>query len=214
MMRQRQYDMRLVSIAVVLFLLLASLTWAVVTRQNLVVGTDTWFEYLLFDIRTPLLLRIFAGITFFGNVFVVGAIAGIVCASLLFSVHRKSYLLGFVSAMLGAGASLLVMKTIIGRPRPSGPIPSVIEHSFSFPSGHATATMALYGFIAFFLCRRYPRSTRVVIATAATIIIATGFSRLYLGVHFSSDIIAGYALGGLWLLTGIALVAWLQRLRA
>lgn len=181
------------------------------TMLGLILTADLWFENMLLGIRTLFFLHIFNGVTLFGNTVVVIGITGIVGMFLLFSKNYKSYAAGLFAAVIGAGATSYIMKTIIGRARPGGLIPSVVETSSSFPSGHATLAMALYGFIAFLLCKLYPKYTAAIVALATIIILAVGFSRLYLGVHFPSDVFAGYLLGGLCLLIGIKITALLKR---
>jgi membrane-associated phospholipid phosphatase len=109
-----------------------------------------------------------------------------------------------VSDFVAAGSNY-VMKALIARARPGGLLPSMLETSASFPSGHATLALALYGFLAYALCQLYPRHSWKIAVLAMLVILFVGASRLYLGVHFSSDVIAGYLLGGLWLLFGITL---------
>ena len=70
--------------------------------------------------------------------------------------------------------------------------------------------MTLYGLLAYWLIRRYARTrTRVAIGLIAIcLILAVGFSRIYLGVHFLSDVLGGYLLGICWLIVGIVLTEW------
>ena len=191
--------------SVALILLLAFFTREVLTAHSFVYSIDIWFENLLLSVRTPFLLIIFSWITFFGSTFVALILAGLVSVAILFFKINKSYLLGLAVMFIGAIASNYLIKIIIGRARPGGLIPSIAESSFSFPSGHSVMAMALYGFIALILCELYPKKTKMLVTIAIIVILVIGFSRLYLGVHFSSDVIAGYILGGLWLLTGIAI---------
>ena len=90
--------------------------------------------------------------------------------------------------------------------RPTG-IGVYDETFFSFPSGHATIAVACYGFIAYFLIRQTGtwRSRFNLSFAAIMLIAAIGFSRLYLGVHFLSDVLGGYLLGLLWLIIGICM---------
>lgn len=171
-----------------------------------VLATDLWFENLLLVIRTPFLLHLFGGITLLGEVTVVLGITTLVGIVLWTTLRYRAYATGLVVTIIGAAATNYVLKTLVGRARPSGLIPSLIETSSSFPSGHATAAMVLYGFLAYFLCALFP-TRKTAIVTAATVLIGgIGFSRLYLGVHFPSDVLAGYLLGALWILIGIAVV--------
>jgi undecaprenyl-diphosphatase len=170
--------------------------------MTFIFSIDTWFENLMLNIRTPFFLEVFKGITFFGSVTTILAIGGLVALYLAYKRYWP-YLVGLAVTVGGAGISAFILKDIIARARPGGLIQAVAETSYSFPSGHATSSMALYGFIAFVLCKLYPERKRCVITAATLIILAIGFSRLYLGVHFPSDVLAGFALGGFWLWVGI-----------
>ena len=95
----------------------------------------------------------------------------------------------------------VTMKLGFRRERPFFPDPLATESSFSFPSGHALISLAVYGSIALVLARRLPRRGDRMLLYAATglLVLAIGFSRLYLGVHFLSDVLAGFAAGAAWL---------------
>ena len=101
-------------------------------------------------------------------------------------------------------------KLAFHRPRPK--LPVFAEHSFSFPSGHATVAMAFYGFLAYILVHQAAKwQTKVNYFFAATVtVLLIGVSRLYLGVHYLSDVWSGYLVGALWLVIGIALSRYLE----
>jgi undecaprenyl-diphosphatase len=103
------------------------------------------------------------------------------------------------------GVSLLnwILKAVFQRPRPLPFFGLTVPASYSFPSGHSLAAFCFYGALAALVTARL-RSvfwSAVVWAGAVVIIVAVGFSRLYLGVHYPSDIIGGYATGFVWVLT-------------
>lgn len=179
---------------------------------DLIIAIDLWFENLMLAARTPALLQLFNAITPLGDAVFVVLVALIAGAYFAFSTKPlRPYLAGLTVSLAGAIASASALKLLVARARPSGLIPSIVESSYSFPSRHAVAAVALYGFIAFFLARQYPEHARKIAATATILILSIGFSRLYLGVHFPSDVIAGFALGGIWLCIGIWMVRKLQR---
>ncbi len=192
-----------IAIWIALFLLLVMLTIGVTTPDGRLLSLDLWFENLLLAHRTPLFLHIFNAITLLGNTAVVIGIMLVVGISLFFSRFHNAYVVGLAATLIGAGGTDFIMNTLIERARPSGLIPSTIETSSSFPSGHATFSLALYGFLVYFLCKQYPKYSALFIIAGFLLILAVGFSRLYLGVHFPSDVFAGFALGALWLLIGI-----------
>ena len=172
---------------------------------NYIFAFDLWFENLLVSIRNPFFVQLFRDITFFGNTTTIIGLALIVGVYLLLLKERRVYLAGLFASLAGAAGTTYVLKEVVGRLRPSGSIPTGIETDFSFPSGHATASMALYGFTAYVLCRLYPERTKTILSTATIIILLIGFSRLYLGLHFPTDVIAGYLVGGVWVWIGITL---------
>jgi len=124
---------------------------------------------------------------------------------------KRRYADGIRFTVVCAGGVLInqVMKLFFAKPRPElWPI-LITETSFSFPSGHAVGSMVVYGFIAYILAKEMQRHKKYVYAAANFLIIAilfqrgyaNGLSRLYLGVHYPTDIIAGYGIGFLWLIT-------------
>ncbi|WP_420992893.1 phosphatase PAP2 family protein [Cupriavidus sp. 30B13] len=104
----------------------------------------------------------------------------------------------WVGALLGARACVMVLKLALARSRPAS-IYGGLE-SFSFPSGHASSSMVTYGFLAFLLCLRQPWRVRMpVVALTAVAVALICLSRLYLGMHWLSDVLAGCALGFAWI---------------
>ena len=94
----------------------------------------------------------------------------------------------------------VVLKMIVQRPRPEG-IRLVVETGFSFPSGHSMVAMSFFGLIVWFIWR-YERDGRLrLLLTAAFgfIILMIGISRIYLGVHYASDVLGGFCASVVWL---------------
>jgi membrane-associated phospholipid phosphatase len=105
-------------------------------------------------------------------------------------------------ALAFAGAQLLSsgMKLAFERERPVFPDPLATESTYSFPSGHALVSLAVYGALALLVAPRLTMPRRVLLFGAAgLLVLAIGFSRLYLGVHYLTDVLAGYAIGSAWL---------------
>jgi len=119
------------------------------------------------------------------------------------SARREWILLvGWLAAFAGGGLLDVVLKLLIRRPRPPGAAAFLQHFSWSFPSGHAMASLIGYGMLAYVLTLLWihRRSAQIaVVLGAALLIVAIGFSRLYLGVHYFSDVVGGYAAGVLWL---------------
>lgn len=104
-----------------------------------------------------------------------------------------------VAATAGGGALNWLLKHAFQRARPE--FDHGIEVSgFSFPSGHASASLAVYGFACYLLLRLLPEQWRALcVALTAALVAAIGVSRVLLHVHFFSDVVAGFAISGLWL---------------
>jgi undecaprenyl-diphosphatase len=165
------------------------------TRFDLTVTT------LLRAHATPLGDRIFSVVSALGSP-VAMAIVG-ACGGLFLLVRRKWVVLAaWIAAFGGAGLLTIVLKNLIRRPRPAAASEFLYGTTFSFPSGHALGSLVGYGMLAYVIGAIWIDSTRarlrLIIATAV-LVIAIGLSRLYLGVHYFSDVVAGYAVGVLWL---------------
>jgi membrane-associated phospholipid phosphatase len=108
-----------------------------------------------------------------------------------------------------------MLKFAFHRLRPAWDDPILLIGSFGFPSGHAMAATLLYGFLAAFVARKV-RAWRwrvLTVLTAGMLIVLIGFSRLYLGVHYLSDVLAGMAAGAAWLALCLTVVETLRRHR-
>jgi undecaprenyl-diphosphatase len=119
------------------------------------------------------------------------------CVFFYFRLARMAALLAI--SMVGMAALDLALKLAFHRPRPVaffGPTPS----SYSFPSGHAMGSVCFYGVLAAILAARARRRVaKWSIWTGAVLLIGmVGYSRIYLGVHYPSDVIAGYCAGAVW----------------
>ncbi len=117
--------------------------------------------------------------------------------------HRQWTALWLVVVTACGGMTESVLKVVVGRSRPD--LDHVLLHPVtkSFPSGHATNTTIVFGAIALALVVAVPSRTawaaRFAAATAALVAVVVGLSRPVLGVHFVSDVVAGWTLGALWL---------------
>ncbi|MSU73785.1 phosphatase PAP2 family protein [Candidatus Kaiserbacteria bacterium] len=163
-------------------------------------------EYLFLhrDITTTLS---FIGLTELGSTVFVCGIALCVCLLLVYR-RASAPALGLAVSVLGGGATVLLIKEFVRRARPEVAFQAYRETGFSFPSGHATLAVALYGFLIYLAYRMMPAGNkRTALVTAFTVLIAVIiFSRLYLGVHYLSDVIGGLFLGGLFVWLGSAVV--------
>ncbi|MEK9129870.1 MAG: phosphatase PAP2 family protein [Patescibacteria group bacterium] len=177
--------------------------------MNIFINIDQSVANFFYISRNIELIKIFTIITFFGEWQIVAGMA-IIFSFILLLYKKKMYILSLWITLIGSGIFSSIGKLIFHRLRPDTAF--YIEDSFSFPSGHATIAIAFYGFVIFFLCQMIKkREYKICILFLGLILIfAIGFSRLYLGVHFLSDVCAGYFLGAFWLFVGIIILKWLQ----
>ncbi len=154
----------------------------------------------------------FIDVSELGSIVVIGALA--VCTGLLLALLRR--IPDIAGLTLSVGGSFLVMeimKLLIQRPRPSIHFAAFIENGYSFPSGHAMIGVAFYCFLAFLIAHILPRGVtrRVALYTLPALAFLISFGRVYLGVHYASDVVVGMILGGIIAGASIKLTLWLER---
>lgn len=126
-------------------------------------------------------------------------------------LHHRRELILLAITMIGSTLLNMLLKSIFQRARPE--INQIVfEEGFSFPSGHSMAAFSLYGVLTFLLWRHIKtRMGRGLVLTVNSLmILLIGLSRIYLGVHYPSDVIGAYAASGFWLFTVIWYFQWLQ----
>jgi undecaprenyl-diphosphatase len=141
------------------------------------------------------LTRAMRGITLLGDG-VVLAPAGIALVCVWLRRRRRTAAL-FAVTMTGAILLDLTLKQAFHRPRPEPFFDTAVPLSWSFPSGHALISFCFWFGLAALAGRRRPAAW----LAAAAIVLPIGFSRIYLGVHYPSDVIAGYSAAAVWVLT-------------
>jgi len=170
-----------------------------------IVALDARIENLLYAFRNPLLVKVFLWITLLGKAKIV--LCFLLLLMLVFLLwNMREFLFPLVVTVVGSSLFNLLGKFVFQRQRPPR-VGVYAETSFSFPSGHAAVAAAFYGFAVYFLWRRTATWGRRlnILCAGVFLIAAIGFSRLYLGVHFLSDVLGGYLLGSLWLIIGICM---------
>ena len=136
------------------------------------------------------------------------ALVSVAAAATLLVQRRWSALAVWLVAVIGGEALNLLLKDLFARPRPRFERPLVVETSYSFPSGQAMESLVVYGMLAYFAVLILSSSgKRVAVAVgAAVLVVLIGFGRAYLGAHYLSDVVGGFAAGGAWL--GAAIAGW------
>ena len=161
-------------------------------------GLDASVERFMVEHRVAWLTTAMRAVTHLGSAaWLVWLVAGVGLAYVM--VRRTVRPLLFLAITFGGAAALAhLLKLAIGRHRP--PPSGVVVHGASFPSGHATGAAAAFGAVALVVVAgRSPATRRAGWALAVTIALAVAFSRVYLGVHWLTDVIGGLALGWGWL---------------
>jgi undecaprenyl-diphosphatase len=117
-------------------------------------------------------------------------------------------------ALVGAEVINALLKNLFERPRPSISEPLATAAGFSFPSGHAMASMALVAMLALILTRGRSSQTRLAaFSVAAAVVGAIGLSRVYLGVHYPTDVAAGWSAGLAWAAVSVLLISLVRVVR-
>jgi undecaprenyl-diphosphatase len=150
--------------------------------------------------RSPALTSFMRFMTLFGKLWVLGLISVPVAAALVRArSHRRLY--AFAATMVGGALLNPALKEAFRRARPSGIDALASSHGYSFPSGHAMGAMMLFGSLAYVIYFSIDHSRRMRVLTVvlcALVILTIGGSRVYLGVHYLSDVLAGFAAGLCW----------------
>lgn len=179
------------------FLIFWELTDTVLDKERFFF--DNSISMFFYHLRSPLLTSIMQFFSFIG---MDGILVLSVLIPLFFLWKKRKYEAILFSIMIGMGVVLnTLLKLITQRPRPTF-APLAIEHSLSFPSGHSMNSFIFFMTIAYFYYHFTHRKKRSLIAffIATVIILCIGISRIYLGVHYPSDVLGGYVAGLLWFL--------------
>ncbi|MEI7497924.1 MAG: LssY C-terminal domain-containing protein [Candidatus Falkowbacteria bacterium] len=207
--RQKFSGLPTTLITLTLIYLISLLTGLVegVLNQEWIVQIDNSFNLWLNGLRHPALLKLFFFISSLAKPEVVIVFALLLSAFWLVTRNR-SYLIGLWVSLGGSTLLTYLGKMITARPRPlSG---AYQESLFSFPSGHATVVIAFYGFFLYYFLRQQTEWRKKInwLFIWIAFVVLIGFSRLYLGVHYLSDVLTGYVLGAVWLIVGISVNEW------
>lgn len=150
------------------------------------------------------MLRFFAMITQLGDPRFLVVLAALVAAVLL--AQRRRMLAGaWIAATIGGALMNRVLKAIFERDRPLHDHGLASETTWSFPSGHASGSVLVYGLLGYLVVRHTPRAWHLPVALGGiALILFVGASRVVLQVHYLSDVLAGYASGAAWVAMCIA----------
>ncbi len=165
-------------------------------------------------LEAPWLTSIMRVFTWIGSGYVVATIALIGFIVLYFVLRYRHQAFLLIAVIAGSVLLNSALKTYFKRERPV--IHRIMDaNGFSFPSGHSMMAFALYAIIAYIAWRnvKTTMSRVVLVLFTAFMIITIGTSRIYLGVHYPSDIVGGFAASALWVTIAISMFAYFQNKR-
>jgi len=142
--------------------------------------------------------------TYLGNAEIIASLSLVIL--LIMTLSRKVRAAWFFIIALFAGQSLsLLFKYLLVRSRPDTAHALIEQGGYSFPSGHAMGSVVFYGMLGYFLCTLLVRHRHHILVTLSTVAVIAliGISRLYLGVHWLSDVVAGWIMGSTLLIVFI-----------
>ncbi len=166
----------------------------------------------LYAMRDPLLVQILIWVSEFGRVTTIVGLTAIAVLILILKRHY-AYAAGVAISVTTSGLAIILAKGFIERARPDIDYQAYLETWYSFPSAHVALAAALYGFLIYITWHTIssPLKRYVITGIGTVVIGAIAFSRLYLGVHFLSDVIAGLLLGILCVYLGAKFVYYSRR---
>ena len=169
---------------------------------------DLRIQSVVHGYASPNLTRVMLALTWIGSPSLLLPGTAVIAAFLWWRrLHRDT--VTFLIAMTGTGILIVVLKLYFRRLRPDIPWALVDENSFSFPSGHSIVAVVLYGSLLVLgllhLCTSWERLAVSVVMVVT--VLGIGLSRIYLGIHYPSDVAAGYLVGCIWLAT-VTLAEW------
>ena len=193
-MTERQSTVALL-LMVLLLGVLTVLVW-----QGDTEGFDQALRNAALKANSPISVRVWEGISFFGS---VAVITSLTFAGLAIFAVRKDWLAAraLAMAMLGAMVFDNGVKWLIQRPRAQEVYVGTMPTTFSYPSGHALFSFMFYLAMAALISHQSSHNSKTFVWCTAIVVVAlVGTSRIFLGVHYGSDVLAGYLISGIWLI--------------
>lgn len=200
------------TLAFIVFISLSLLLFGVVedfVESDFIVQFDHWIAQSMVEARGELVVKVFKAITIFGNFkFVLPFF--IISVAIISFIGNRFWIIPLIISFGGSIFIVTSAKFAFARHRPIEAL--LIEQSPSFPSGHATVAMSFYAILFYLWYRNTTKwNTQVsIIFVGSSFVSVLAISRIILGVHYISDVIAGLLLGGLWFVIAISLYEWLN----
>lgn len=193
---------------ITIFFLLLGITEDFI-EQDFIVQVDYWVSKNIALVRSEMVVDFFHFFTIFGNGKFIIFVYVVVFIFIIF-VYNYFWLFPLIVSISGSLSTAWLAKYHFLRPRPLEAL--IFEPSPSFPSGHATIAMSFYA-VLFYLWWRKSKSWNMKILISflgSSFVLLLAFSRIIMGVHYLTDVVAGLLLGGLWFIIALSLYEWLD----
>lgn len=166
---------------------------------------DTQIVEKILENRTPWMTEVLSLLTYLANWQFI-ALLGTGMTFFLLIKRKKKVAMYIAGSLIVGGLAIEVLKHFVKRARPDAASAVISQFGYSFPSGHALISVVAYGWIAYLICKKTQNIyLKIFIITVATfLIVIIGFSRVYLGVHWPSDVLAGWAIGTVILVVAVS----------
>jgi len=199
----------LVILSLDFFLRLTQYVWS----KDYVINIDQTIATYIYSLRTPFITDIMMFITSLADVNTIIVLFVFVVAILLV-LKKRSHIIPVVFTLLGNLIFVSLVKTILARPRPLLANALVYEESYSYPSGHSLIAITIYGLLIIYLFTfvKSHAIRRLSVIVGVILILTVGFSRIYLGAHWPSDVLASYLIGICWLSLILFLIEHRERI--
>lgn len=169
---------------------------------------DLYISHLVQKISNPVIFYYLYAVSYLGNVLPMFVILSLSLLYFYFTRHRKAAVYLFVTTAFGVATSTL-LKVIVARPRPTSDLVTVFVHhtDFSFPSTHCVVFTIVFGFLYYYLTIHHKNyyQNKLIRTILLFLIFSVGASRIYLGAHWFTDVLGGYLLGVIILVSSIKL---------
>ncbi|MBL6446238.1 phosphatase PAP2 family protein [Fulvivirga sp. 29W222] len=185
-------------------------------EANELVSFDNTITEFIHSFRNDKITPVVTFITDLGDVAAYMVIIPLIAILLYYHGHHRWKLsLQATIVLLSAFFLNIALKNLISRPRPLEELRLVTAHSYSFPSGHSMSAFAFYGFLIYLTYKHVSNTLLkiLLILIQLLLILSIGLSRVYLGVHFPTDVLAGFIAGLIWLIICIVVFNFINLYR-
>jgi membrane-associated phospholipid phosphatase len=205
-----------VELLLIWVLIIASSAIFLFIAYQIIKGGETKFDSMAFawfdSWANPFTTSIFTNITFFASSGFITFAALVLIVYFLFIEKHRWFSLKVPVIAVGSISLNLLLKYYFNRQRPD--IPHLVEaQGLSFPSGHSMEAASFYGLLIYIVWQRVhnPVLRNIIVAFLVLMILSIGSSRVYLHVHFATDVLAGLSAGALWVILGVSALRRLER---